>query len=260
MLSLFILMTALVAAWSRGGMGAAQGLASRYSLFPLLGLVSVWLAWLQYVRPRHTVLVSSGAMLVALAISSTFGVFEKTRWQHQRVAMLLEYFQVTNGYASHAHIVHFLDDARRSRIYSAPAGKSLIGALHAEPTSETTESAQTEVRGCVDVFDGSYLLGWAHFPHLSAARQRLSIILKSTAGMWTIPATYYDRPDLDPVFHDGGNYLNSGFQVMLPLYDVPPGSYRIGILIRNGGQSGILWVEQVYVASSPSSRRLCSEG
>ena len=251
MLAAFLLTTAAAAAWSRSGMGVEQALDSRYSIFSLIALSCVLMAATTAGLPERRIsppmIVGAG---IAVAVFLTLQIIQSNRWTLQRVKILTDFYLVINRTKWNGHLAPYLDRAKRVGIYDGWTAAAATSRL--QPTKYTeTKTTEVALRGYTDVFEGAYLLGWAHLPGRDVAKAQMHIIAENDTGSWKMPVWRYDRQDLDPTFNDGGHYMKSGFQIALADFALPAGRYRLHVLVEENGFQGKLAITSPYVVAPP---------
>jgi hypothetical protein len=253
MVAAFLLLTAAAAAFSRSSMGVEQALDSRYSVFSLIGLVCVLLAFVSSPAARRLAWAPSAAAAAGLALASllTWSVFSADHWRLEQVRRLTDFYLVINQTRWNGHLMPYLERAQRLGVYDGRVAAAAAPRLPPDRYRET-RPALMPARGYVDAFEGDYLVGWAHLPAADSSRATLRVLLEGSAGSYTVPVWRYRRPDVEAAFPDGGHHLDSGFQVVLSDFALPAGSYRVGILVSEGASRGVLALEQVYLARGPA--------
>jgi hypothetical protein len=250
--AVFVLVTAALAAGARGGSGVEQALASRYAPYSLLAAVTVWLACLGRIKAVH--LRWSGLLLVIGAVLMAGQLIRSGRWDRHRAAIPLEYYKVTSLFPSHSYLNEYLTQARRAGIYQPPALTEITGRVRCRKlTGSLAVPSGSPSRNWIDRYDGIYVRGWANRPGLSTIGQVVWIVFSNEHGVWEAPAWGFDRADLVADNTDGGNYLQSGFEAVLPLFDLPAGRYDLSILVWKDGDWGVTPTPFTYGVGVPRS-------
>lgn len=243
---LFVLGVATAAALARSSLGVSQAMDSRYAVYSVLILGSVYLL---LVSPSGwgigRLMGPCLAVTAALFGGVVCGRLHAEPLARMKAAMRMEFLSAAANLPSHRHIFPILERARQQHAYDGFATWAATPLLEAERTIRAnTENPADRMRASVDQFDGRYIQGWAHLIALDSGRSGCELCLRSEKEVLCMPAIHYLRPDLR--FEDGDSYEHSGFLLLIPIYNVPPGSYEIGLRISCAQLTQTMWTGLVY--------------
>jgi hypothetical protein len=123
-----------------------------------------------------------------------------------------------------------------------------VGSLSADyfDRQATTFSATATVK--IDRNDGKCISGWAFIPAAMSEKSKIFIVLANDAGAFRIRTLMMQRPDVSKAHHRQFLYDYSGFECFLIAYDIPPGRYRMGVLVENGRISAMKWLAKEFIS------------
>ncbi len=87
-------------------------------------------------------------------------------------------------------------------------------------------------------------------PGVSSAGGRVSIVLRRAGEIIKLRTFEFPRPDVSEHFHADGLYDRSGFEAFLGAYTIPAGTYDLGVMVENGGQTALHWEPVPITVSS----------
>jgi len=78
------------------------------------------------------------------------------------------------------------------------------------------------------------ITGWAFINGENASNQKKYVAFLSENSTYIYEALSVQRPDVNKTFKSPKiNYLDSGFFTNIPIYNIPDGNYKIGIILKN---------------------------
>lgn len=140
--------------------------------------------------------------------------------------------------------LNLLSDRPEVRLYAIQIA---IGAV--EELAPASLNPTAGILGEIDQYNGDKITGWAVIPDLDASASEISILLANEARTWKIPVCRKNRVDVSKSFNNGKLYDQSGYLAYIDDYPLPPGTYRVGVLVENGNQRAIQFSERRFVAS-----------
>ncbi len=246
-LLLFVLASAGLNALVRAQQGIAAPLhQDRYRFYACAFLAATWLAWAAELAGTRW---SRPALAGVLAASVAFCGFSHALYRGKLLDMSarleagLERWW-TNGEGG-LFYPHFEKASRllltgfERGVLRVPA--AWISAHGAAATDEPLPEPGGSVRFRLGTLhrDAASLLvdGWAHAGN-DARGQRVRLVLRSERRTLVFPAASVPRTDLAPAPGGGAQRLaRSGFRLLVPAAAIPPGSYRLGVLVERAGGS-----------------------
>lgn len=97
-----------------------------------------------------------------------------------------------------------------------------------------------------------YLDGWAFPPQRKVRRGQLHVVLSSKQSLRIYRAVPIRRPDVAKAY-DLNDVMHSGFRLALPVSELPPDEYRLGILFKRGSTAQYFMTE--HMVSIPEHDR-----
>jgi len=75
--------------------------------------------------------------------------------------------------------------------------------------------------------------GWAYFDGQDAKNSKIDLVLIKDGKATIIPSEKVNRPDVTTYFKSSFNLSNSGFKATFSIKDLPPGTYKLGVLLED---------------------------
>jgi hypothetical protein len=250
----FILLTAATGALTRSGFGLDQALASRYTTYSLLSWACIYL-WL--ITSVKTSVLANRVLLVGLALGMVcfFGMLLKVELTHQfaqtkaerinGLALFVSGDPSKLSYPNPARPAQVLSTAEELGVFDPRDGVTRSRPIELEPS---TIRSSAVFKGFVDEYDGSCISGWALIPKASAMESRISIMLTDGDKTLKLGTFRQKRPDVSEAFDLQFRYDFSGYKAFIATYEIPPGIYKIGILVESGDEKALEWEELEYSA------------
>ncbi|NDI98544.1 hypothetical protein GWA97_05615 [Flavobacterium sp. LaA7.5] len=91
--------------------------------------------------------------------------------------------------------------------------------------------------------------GWTFLKDKDATDNEIEIVFVGNDQAYIFPAKLVLRPDVTQYYNDGHNYDNSGCEVLINKKDIPQGSYKIGLLVRNklNGEESLQMTDKTFI-------------
>ncbi len=250
-LLLFVLASVASNALVRSHQGSVAALHQpRYRFYSTLFLSLSYLAWAELCWGRR---LGRRLLPAALALAVGFSVFS---WHAHRGDVLALSDKLAGGFerwwSTGRGGLLYPDPTKASAIALSALGKGLLpvpgGWLErhaAAPVAPDLPPADRRISYRLRALhqDGRTLLvaGWAH-AGVSARNQQVEVVLRSpehTYAFTTLGVLRSDIPAHDRLRRQ--RYALSGFRALIPLRDVAPGHYRLGLLVRQGASRHLIW-------------------
>ena len=103
-----------------------------------------------------------------------------------------------------------------------------------------------EFSGYVDGFDGQHIVGWAAIAGVRSSDTRITALLESNGTVYRIPTFPVKRSDVSQSMGTQFGYDWAGFEAFFAAYDIPAGSYRVGIHVESQRGSALRWTDLHY--------------
>jgi hypothetical protein len=150
------------------------------------------------------------------------------------LAIAVEYPKTPDGQA--------LRESNRLGVY-----KFVRNGLKTRPPAEVLPvlpSANSPFKGSLDLNrDDIYLRGWSFIPGQDSFPSRIYLVLKKDDLILKLETAKYERPDVSTFFGTSGLYDYSGYEAYPRAYNIPPGTYSLGILVENVRNKAFQWQE-----------------
>ena len=230
-------------------------IASRYTIISLLAWSVLYVLWID--GERFKVYGGRALLVVWLVAGAYFGGIVLKANANQtfarnyaaRVASLadlvpghttagLSVFQPSPSYAEEV-----LVRARDTGVFDYRTANRLA---RVDPMQAGTLQATREYRGYIDGYDGQHLVGWAAIVGVRSSDARIFALLESGGQVYRIPSFPMKRPDVSQSLGTQFGYDWDGFEAFLAAYEIPVGSYRVGIQVESIAGSAVKWTELHY--------------
>jgi hypothetical protein len=247
-------------ALARAGQGAgAPLLQPRYSFYGAVILAVTWLGWAELLRDRPWARRAFAGLLAAAVLFSvtSFAIHQEDVF---RISRRLEDGIDTWLTQGNEGLVH-PDFLKASMLLTRAYDRGLMAPPRRWVEEHAGEPIRTElpdpggaIRMRIDaVYEDdvmAFVSGWA-FGGGSAINQQVAIVLHSPRAVRIFGAHEVPRADLTYLDLDEmGAIYGSGFRAIVPKRRMPPGTYRVGVLVRRGS---LAWVafgnRKIHVAA-----------
>jgi hypothetical protein len=237
----FVFLIAGTAALFRSQFGVEQALSSRYTIYPLLAWMLVYLHLItrEFILEQRRILVISFSLSVFL-FGGHFLEYELgdvfTRLMAHRIHNL-----VVKDFSVYPPAAEILVTAEKLGIYNYQDLPLYIP----EEISPDKLQPTTQFAGEIENYHNSYISGWAFIPGLDAVESNISILLKNGSHIFKLKTIKVNRPDISRHFKEDYMYNWAGYESSLVIYKIPPGDYQVGILVEHSGQQALQWLDEV---------------
>lgn len=257
-LLLFILGSIGLNAMARAQQGAgAPLLQPRYSFYGAVILATTYLGWAEILRRRRFAQRAFGATLAIAVVFSlaSFTIHQPdVMRQSRRLDDGLDDW-LTRGYSGLLH----LDFRKASQLLIKAYDRRLLVPPRRWFKQYAGEAIQTElpavgrsirmrIESVYQDDDLAFVSGWA-FSGGTARNQEVEIVLRSPRAIRVFSAYEVPRADLTHLEPERmASVYGSGFRAVVSKRRVPPGEYRIGILVRRGSHAWLRFSNRkIYV-------------
>jgi len=110
-------------------------------------------------------------------------------------------------------------------------------------------SPSDDYLGYIDMYNGKEIKGWALIRNKNTTSSQIFIFLSDGKRSWMFSPSREKRRDVSDYYKKGNLYDDSGYELQLYLYDIPRGTYKIGIGVINKDRKVIKWSNYVFVSS-----------
>jgi len=246
-LLLFILCSIGLNAMLRAQQGAGVPLHQpRYSFFAAVLLATTYLGWTEILRSRTFARPAYGATL-AIAIVFSLASFTIHQPDVMRLSQRLEDGLdewLTQGHTGLIHpdfraASHLLTRAYDQQLLVPPRRwfKEYAGEAIQTELPAAGGSMRLRITSLYEDDDLAFVSGWTYSGG-SARNQEVEIVLRSPQALRVFGTYEVPRADLTHLEPERmASVYGSGFRVVVSKRCVPPGEYRIGVLVRRGNQA-----------------------
>ena len=109
-----------------------------------------------------------------------------------------------------------------------------------------TLQTSREFQGYVDGFDGQHIVGWAAIAGVRSSDTRITALLEANGTVYRVPTFPIKRADVSQSMGTQFGYDWAGFEAFFAAYDIPAGSYRVGIHVESQRGSALRWTGLRY--------------
>ncbi len=253
----FCLLSLGLIALGRVGVSAGQPVPSRYYILSSLSWSLA--AWHFIERFLARGARTTRVLAVAFSVLGVFNVTANARFiglgqkfadQREQALMRFEFYDTLNG----AQFQLYPRPERADTILRAAVARGIYRpALPPRPVRVARPREITNVSCYLDDArtnpHGIYINGWAYAADQPVRRGELMVVFWTETFFRAYPAVTVRRPDVAQAIHRA-DLLFSGFRLHLPVGELPPGVYNVGVLFRRG-YSGDYYITDYQVTAPP---------
>lgn len=248
----FILLTSILTALTRSGFGVDQALESRYTVYSLLACLFLYLLIVVHAGNSE---LTRRAVLLALTLSILYFLGLQLKYQ---LGGYLEWQKAERINSVAAFVagdesrLFYPDKAKAARILSLAEEQGTYdykGVTTYQVPSQFSDSGyeSKDIKWTLEHCDRSLIAGWAFIPGVSAEGSSIMVILANGDKSFQLKSLNVIRPDVSQAMGRAFQYDASGFQTFPATYQLPSGSYKVGIQIQNGISQALVWSDETLV-------------
>jgi len=235
---------AVTASLARSGFGVEQAIESKYTMYSLLAWACTYL--LIIVSVKNSNILAKRVLLVTLTLSVLFSSGFLLKYEASSFFVQLQIERTNSLVAFIKHkdrVAQILLTSEELGIYEYKD----VPLYSPDELYSDEFHPNSDFSGSIDVYNGSYIAGWALIPAMNAANSNIFILLTDGARTFKLKTLRVFRPDVSRAHNNMFQHEVSGYQSFIDSYEIPPGSYRLGILVENGDKRAVTWSDKVFV-------------
>jgi hypothetical protein len=141
-------------------------------------------------------------------------------------------------------VAPFIETSVKNGIY--------IPGYHRIPVKQINLDSYPEAKDAIGGIEPNYdqnIFGLLIVPGFNPLLSVNSVLLSNQSATYEVPTVRFMRPDVKQYFGHF-TYQFSGFECFYDLYEIPPGTYRIGIILKTFNKAAYKWTD--YYLTIPS--------